>query len=75
MGPSRENRSRPALGSQNARYMLVKKHLSRRFFRAESRAVAHVAAAIGGDRSAAIGCIPEANNCRGIATFAIWNVT
>jgi len=55
--------------------MLVKKHLSRRFFRAESRAVAHVAAAIGGDRSAAIGCIPEANNCRGIATFAIWNVT
>ena len=36
---------------------------------------AHVAVAIGGDRKAAILCMISANNCRGIATSAIWNVT
>ena len=44
-------------------------------FSAHSRRGAHVAVAIGGDRKAAILCMISANNCRGIATSAIWNVT
>ena len=47
----------------------------RRFTGAHSRRGAHVADAIGGDRNAAILRIIAANNCRGIATSAIWNLT
>jgi hypothetical protein len=55
--------------------MIISTHLSRRFTSAHSRRGAHVAVAIGGDRKAAILCVIAANNCRGIATSAIWNVT
>jgi hypothetical protein len=46
-----------------------------RRFSAHSHWGTHVAVAIGGDRKAAILCVIAANNCRGIATSAIWNVT
>jgi hypothetical protein len=55
--------------------MIIRTQISRRLTGAHSRRGAHVAVAIGGDRSAAILCMISANNCRGIATSAIWNVT
>ena len=62
------------LGTKKPCCMVIKAQISRRF-PAHADGRVHVAVAVGGARKAAILCMIAANNCRGIATSAIWNVT